>query len=192
MQQGQAYGIVVDGFNGEFGQYTLSLTSSSVRTHLCTYNQPAHRPADSLQMFVTGCSWASWVPRPCCKLHDARCTMHDATAKLWPPAAPLTPLSRPRTASTSPTHPTHREHAPEPASLQLLLRRTHLTAALRVQGSVAGAVPPDGFGEGSNQPQVAAGVLSPSAAPVLTVPSQSPSQLPTLQGSVPPGVPGPP
>ena len=30
MQQGQAYGIVVDGFNGDFGQYTLTLTSSSV------------------------------------------------------------------------------------------------------------------------------------------------------------------
>ena len=168
MQQGQAYGIVVDGFNGEFGQYTLSLTSSSVRTHPCTNGQPV-----SLQC---ACSRPSLSAAPSCTMHDVR-TGH------------LQHLPAPQ-------HAWNTQHQPHPTAPMGSMPRSQPPssctcgiAGLHVQGSVAGAEPPNGFGEGSKQPQVAAGALSPSAAPVLTVPSQSPSQLPTLQGSVPPGGP---
>ena len=30
VERGRAYGIVVDGFNGEYGSYTLAITSSQV------------------------------------------------------------------------------------------------------------------------------------------------------------------
>ena len=66
MTAGAAYAVVVDGYNGKFGQYQIDITAQQVYTHCC--------PWHSCSCCTLCCSFAAFVW--CCKLCTCLAWLH--------------------------------------------------------------------------------------------------------------------